>query len=101
AFATSLCASVVLALATALASAGEIKVVTVGALQNALKAIAADFTKETGGQVTYTFTSPAALKGLLADGKFDAIIAAAPALEELTSSLQTGLRVKVARVGIG
>lgn len=47
-FARSLCAGMVLALSTTLATAAEIRVVSVGALQNALKPLGADFTKQSG-----------------------------------------------------
>ena len=65
------------------ASAAEIKVVTVGALQNAFKPLGAEFTKQSGDQVNYIFTNPANLEKALADGKFDLIIAATPSVEEL------------------
>src|SRR6202163_1679796 len=99
----SLCAAAVLALSTALAAAGEIRVVTVGALQNALKPLGADFTKQGGDQVNYTFTNPANLKKVLGEGQYDVIIAAAPSIEELDrcGGLQAGSRVKAVRVGIG
>src|ERR1700760_3135465 len=92
AVAAPLCAGLMLGFSIASAGAAEIKVLTVGALQNALKAIAADFTKETGDQVAFTFTSPAALNGVLAGNKFDAIIAATSSIEELDKSggLQAG-----------
>jgi molybdate transport system substrate-binding protein len=81
----------------------SLRVVAVGALQNALKLLGAEFTAQGGGQVGLTFTSPANLKGTLAGGDFDAIIAAAPTVAELESAgaLQIGSRRKAARVGIG
>jgi molybdate transport system substrate-binding protein len=98
----SICAGAALALSMALASAAEIKVVTVGALQNGLKPLGVEFGKE-GTQVNYTFTNPANLKKVLSEGKFDVIIAAAPSVEELgqTGGLQGGSLVKAVRVGIG
>jgi molybdate transport system substrate-binding protein len=101
--ARSLYAAAALILSTAAATAAEVRVVTVGALQNALKPLGADFTKQSGDQVSYTFSNPANLKKVLAEGQFDVIIAAAPALEELDKSggLQAGSRVKAVRVGIG
>jgi molybdate transport system substrate-binding protein len=102
-FARSSCAGLVLALSTTLATAAEIRVVSVGALQNALKPLGTDFAKQRGDQVNYTFTNPANLKKVLADGQFDVIIAAAPSIEELDKSggLQAGSHVKAVRVGIG
>ncbi len=77
--------------------------VLVGAPQNALKPLGADFAKQGADQVNYTFTNPANLKKVLADAKFDVIIAAAPSVEELEKSgaLQAGSRVKAVQVGIG
>jgi molybdate transport system substrate-binding protein len=102
-FARTVCAGLALALSTALAMAGEIRVVTVGALQSALKPLGADYTKQSGDQVSYLFNNPANLKKVLGEGQHDVIIAAAPAIEELDKSggLLAGSRVKAVRVGIG
>src|ERR1700722_10784045 len=80
-----------------------LRVVAVGALQNALKLLGAEFTRQGGAQIECTFTSPANLKNTLAAGQFDVVVAAAPTVAELESSgaLQTGSRRKAARVGIG
>lgn len=102
ALAKSITTGLALALSVAAAHAAEVKVVAVGALQNALKPIGADFAKQ-GDQIAYTFTSPAALKSVLAGGKFDLIIAATPSVDELDNSgaLQAGSRVRAVKVGIG
>jgi molybdate transport system substrate-binding protein len=99
----SMLAALALAFSAASANAAEIKVVAVGALQNALKPLGAEFTKQSGDQVNYTFTSPAALKSVLAGGSFDVIIAATSSVDELDKSggLQAGSHVKAVRVGIG
>jgi molybdate transport system substrate-binding protein len=99
----TLCAAAVLTLSTTLATAGEVRVVTVGALQNTLKPLGADYTKQSGDLVNYMFTNPANLKKVLGEGQYDVIIAAAPSIEELDKSggLQAGSRVKAVRVGIG
>jgi molybdate transport system substrate-binding protein len=80
-----------------------VRVVAVGALQNALKLLGAEFTRHGGARVECTFTSPANLKNTLAGGQFDVIVAAAPTVAELEASgaLKTGSRRKAARVGIG
>lgn len=103
ALAKSLCAAAALVLSTALASAAEIRVVTVGALQSALKPLGADYAKQNGDQVNYTFTNPANLTKVLSESKFDVIIAAAPSVEELDKAggLEAGSRVKAVQVGIG
>lgn len=102
-FVRSLCAAAALALSTTLAMAGEIRVVSVGALQSGLKPLGADYGKQGGDQVNYMFTNPANLKKVLGDNQYDVIIAAAPSIEELDKSggLQAGSRVKAVRVGIG
>jgi molybdate transport system substrate-binding protein len=96
-------AAFALVLSAGIATAEEVRVVIVGALQNAVKVLATDFTKETGQQVALTITSPANLTKTLSEGKFDAILAAAPSVDELDKSggLQSGSRVKLVRVGIG
>jgi molybdate transport system substrate-binding protein len=102
-FASTLCAGLALALSSASATAAEIRVITGGALQNALKLLGADYSKQSGDQVTYKFTNPTNLKKDVAEGKYDVIIASAPSIEELEKSgaLQAGSRVKAVRVGIG
>jgi molybdate transport system substrate-binding protein len=101
--ARSLCAAAALVLSTALAGATEIRVVTVGALQSALKPLGADYAKQNGDQINYTFTNPANLTKVLSESKFDVIIAAAPSVEELDKAggLEAGSRVKAVQVGIG
>jgi molybdate transport system substrate-binding protein len=102
-FVRTMSAGLALALSTAVAAAGELRVVTVGALQSALKPIGADYGKQGADQVTYMFTNPANLKKVLGEGQYDVIIAAAPSVEELDKAggLQAGSRVKAVRVGIG
>jgi molybdate transport system substrate-binding protein len=80
-----------------------LRVVAVGALQNALKLLGAEFTRQGGARVECTFTSPANLKNTLAGGQFDVIVAAAPTVAELEASgaLRPGSRRKAASVGIG
>lgn len=83
--------------------AAPLRVVAVGALQNALKLLGAEFTRQGGERVECTFTSPANLRNTLAGGQFDVIVAAAPTVAELEASgaLQIGSRREAARVGIG
>ena len=83
--------------------AAPLRVVAVGAPQNALKLLGAEFTRQGGARVECTFTSPANLKNTLTGGRFEVIIAAASTIAELEASgaLQIGSRRKAARVGIG
>src|SRR5262245_42979869 len=65
------------------AVAAEIKVVSVGALQVALPRFAAEYAKETGNTVTFTFTNPATINQTLAGASFDVIIAPVSTMAEL------------------
>lgn len=88
---------------TAFADAAEVKVLTAGALQVAMRSLAADFEKQTGNQVTITPTNPANVEKELAATQYDVIAAATPTIAEIDESgrLQTGTRNQVARTGIG
>jgi ABC-type molybdate transport system substrate-binding protein len=57
--------------------AAPLRVVADGALQNALKLLGAEFTRQGGARVECTFTSPTNLKNTLTGGWFDVIIGAA------------------------
>ena len=80
-----------------------LQVVAVGALQNALNMLSAEFARQSGAKVECCFTSPANLQNTLVAGQFDVIVAAAPTVAELEASgaLLLGSRRKAARVGIG
>jgi molybdate transport system substrate-binding protein len=99
----SLIAALALILSTGLASADDLRVITVGALQVAMRNLVADYNKSTKPEVILTITNPALLSKALSQGSFDVIIAPSPALEELDKAggLQGEGRVKVGRVGIG
>ncbi len=86
-----------------MAGAVEIRAISVGALKSGLELLAADFTKQSGDRINYTFTNPANLNSVLAEGQFDVIIAATASVEELEKSggLHAGSRVSAVRVGIG
>ena len=85
------------------ASAAEIKVVSVGALQVALNTLAADYTKASGNTVAFTFTNPTNLAMVLVGGKFDAIVVAASSVEDLDKAgrFAAGTHIRVSRTGIG
>jgi molybdate transport system substrate-binding protein len=75
----------------------------VGALQNALRPLIADFAKTSGDQVKLMVTGPAALDKTLAEGNFDVITAAAPAIDglEKAGKVASGTPLTLGRVGIG
>ncbi len=96
-------ASLVLLSSTAMANAAEVKVLTAGALQVAMRNLAADFERQTGNHVTITPTNPANVDKEMAATQYDVIAAATPTMAELDESgrLQVGTRSAVARTGIG
>src|SRR4029453_14622267 len=64
------------------AAAADIRVLSVGAVQNALRDLAADFGKERGHRVILTVGSPAVVTQKIKDGEvFDAVIASEPAMD--------------------
>src|SRR3954447_21403451 len=102
-----------LLLSTAALSAAEITVVSVGALGTGMKAVAADFTKETGTQIILVLTNPTAVNQALSSGKpvesinsdkpVDILVAALSSMEELDKkgAFKPDSRKTVLRVGIG
>lgn len=92
-----------LAIWTASAAAAEVKVLTVGGLEKPISLIAADFSKESGNQVAFTFTNPAKVQNTLSGGVYDVIVMAGPIMDDLekTSKLRAGSRAEVVRGGIG
>jgi molybdate transport system substrate-binding protein len=93
-----------LLLAPAPATAAEIKIVNANALTLAMKEIAADFTKQTGHQVTFTGVSPGLVDQRIKAGEvYDIVINAAGSMEayEKEGRLRPGSRRPFARVGIG
>src|SRR5262249_51118388 len=88
----------------AVCAAAEIKVVNANALTIAMKEIAANFTKETGHQVSFTGVSPGQVDQRIRAGEvYDIVInaTASMAAYETEGRLRTGSRRPLARVGIG
>src|SRR5262245_42513208 len=86
------------------ADAAEIKIVNANALTIAMRAIAADFTKETGHQVSFVGVSPGQVDQRIKSGEtYDIIINATASMEtyEKEGRLRAGSRRPFARVGIG
>jgi molybdate transport system substrate-binding protein len=96
-------AGLALLCSSTLVNAAEVKLLTAGALQVAMRSLAGDFEKQTGNHVTVTPTNPANVEKELGSGQYDVIAAAIPTMAELDESgrLQTGTRNAVARTGIG
>ena len=86
------------------AVAAEIKVLDANALTIAMKEIAADFTKETGNQVTFVGVSPGQVEQRIKAGEvYDLVITAteSAAAFEKEGRWRAGTRHPLARVGIG
>jgi molybdate transport system substrate-binding protein len=100
---TILITSLALTLSAAGATATEIRALSVGSVQVAVKALAVDFAKETGHKVTLTVVTPSDIPQRLAGATYDMIICSIPAMDALekAGSIRTGSRSQLARVGIG
>src|SRR6185295_4099254 len=87
-----------------MAQAAEIRVLAVRAPEQALRALAADFAKESGHQVTFTIGSPAVvMQKIKANEVHDAVIVSEPAMDELDRDgiVNPESRVRLANTGIG
>lgn len=85
------------------ATAADVRVLSVGSVQIAAKALAADFNRETGNKVMLTIVTPSTIPEKLASGSYDMIICSIPAMDvlEKAGSLRAGSRSPLSRVGIG
>jgi molybdate transport system substrate-binding protein len=84
--------------------AAEIKVLNANALTIAMKEIAADFTKETGNQVSFVGVNPGQVEQRIKAGEvYDLVITATASAEafEKEGKWRPGSRHPLARVGIG
>ena len=96
-------AAVLLSLA-GMARAAEIRVLSVGAVQNAVKSLADDFARESGHQVIFTIGSPVIVMQKIKDGEtFDAVIVSEPAMDQLDKegTVNPESRVRLANTGMG
>jgi molybdate transport system substrate-binding protein len=96
-------AATALLLSASMVQAAEVKVLIAGALQNAIRPLAADFEKQTGNKVTITASNPALVVKELADHPYDVVASAVPTMGEFAegAKLQTGTQARLARTGIG
>jgi molybdate transport system substrate-binding protein len=89
---------------TGTAQAAEVRVLSVGAVQNAVRALAADFAKESGHQAIFTIGSPATVMQKIKDGEtYDAVIVSEPAMDQLDKDgiVNPESRVRLAVTGLG
>jgi molybdate transport system substrate-binding protein len=103
AFGRTVSIAAVLVSLAGMAAAADIRVLSVGAVQNAVRPLAADFSKETGHKIVFTVGSPAVVAQKLKDGDiFDAVIASEPAMDRLDKEgvVNPESRVRLANTGI-
>jgi molybdate transport system substrate-binding protein len=84
--------------------AADIRVLSVGAVQNAVRTLAAQFEKETDNRVVLTIGSPAVVLQKIKAGEiFDALIASEGAMDELDRDgiVNPESRVRLASTGLG
>ena len=87
-----------------MAHGADIRVLSVGAVQNAVRALAAEFQKDNGGQIVLTFGSPAvAMEKIKAGEIFDAVIVSEPAMDGLDRDgiVNPESRQRLGRTGLG
>jgi molybdate transport system substrate-binding protein len=87
-----------------MAAAADVRVLSVGAVQNAVRGLAADFTRESGHKVIFTVGSPTVVTQKIKDGEvFDAVIVSEPAMDRLDQegAVNPESRVRLANTGLG
>ena len=98
------CMTVMLIALTGTAAAADIRLLSVGAVQNAVRNLAATFGKEGGHHVILTIGSPAVVMQKIKDGEvFDAVIVSEPAMDGLDREgiVNPESRVRLANTGMG
>src|SRR5262249_49117675 len=103
-FGRTACIAVTLISLTGMAGAADIRVLSVGAVQNAVRTLAADFGMESGHHVVLTVGSPAVVTQKIKDGEvFDAVIVSEPAMDALDKEgvVNPESRVRLANTGMG
>lgn len=85
------------------AGAGELNVLSAGAIEPGVKAAAAAFQKDTGHLVRLTFNTAPQIRQRIGEGEqWDVVLAPPAVMEELAKSGKVGAeRVSVGRVGLG
>jgi molybdate transport system substrate-binding protein len=87
-----------------IAAAADIRVLSVGAVQNVVRELAAEFGNETGHRVVLTIASPAVVTQKIKDGEvYDAVIVSEPAMDRLDKEgiVNPESRVPLAKTGMG
>jgi molybdate transport system substrate-binding protein len=100
----SACIAVMLISLMGMAAAADIRVLSVGTVQSAVRNLAADFAKDTGHRVIFTVAAPAVVTQKIKDGEvFDAVIVSEPAMDVLDRDgiVNPESRVRLAKAGMG
>jgi molybdate transport system substrate-binding protein len=87
-----------------MAHAADVRMLSVGAVQNAIRELAAEFTKDTGHTITFTIGSPAVVTEKIKAGEtYDAVIISEPAMDRLDKDgiVNPESRVRLALTGLG
>jgi ABC-type molybdate transport system substrate-binding protein len=87
---------------TGMAAAVEVRVLGVDAVEQAVRAVAADFARETGHQVVFTIAPPAVvMEKITANETHDAVIVSEPAMDQLDRDgiVNPESRVRLAKDG--
>lgn len=91
-------------LVAAAASAAELKVISAGAVRSIIGGMIEDYSRQTGHKFTFTTGPTGQLRSVIASGEHaDLIIVSAPLMAELekTGKLTPGSRVDLGRIGLG
>jgi molybdate transport system substrate-binding protein len=92
------------ALLAGAASAGELKILSAGAVEPGLAAVAEAFRAQTGDSMTIAYATAPALRKRLGEGeRVDIVVAPPPVLDEVgeAAKLDRATRVPVGKVGVG
>ena len=83
------------------AAAAEIKVLSAGAIEPGLKAVASAFRKSTGHEVRLTFNTAPQIQKRVAEGEVNDVVIAPPAVLDQLSNKLGQERTAIGRVGMG
>ena len=103
-FGRNACIAVTLISLTGMAGAADIRVLSVGAVQHAVKELATEFGNETGHKVILTVASPVVITQKIKNGEvFDAVIVSEPAMDRMDKEgvVNPESRVALAKTGMG
>jgi len=102
-FARTVAIAAVLISFAGMAAAAEIRVLSVGAVQHAVRNLVAEFEKETGHRIVLSVSSPAiAMQKIKAGEVHDAVIVSEPAMDQLDRDgiVNPESRVRLASTGL-